>query len=540
MDENEEFEFRHRAEQEAAATPKYDKAAFANGPLKIGKEGFEDSLKQTLKDTDWITRNIAGAGSAVANAYEGLKDAPNAIYDAIRPKKLSDLIVGEKKHEISDSAKNWKTIADSAPVGNIVGNVAMLAPTAMIPGANTMAGAATIGALQGALLTPGDVKERAKSAAFGGAGGIAGAGLSRMINGAAPAAVNPNARMLASEGISLTPGQNAGGALKAFEDKATSIPILGNVINNARRKGLEDFNKAAINRATLPGMNVDGVGSGAVQDLRQGLGQAYDNILANSRANVLDPKYVQDMAQLRQMVAALPARERQAFDSILNREVSGRMAPNGMVNSENLQAVKSGMNDQIGNFANSTDGYQRQLGQALKQADANFRDLISRANPQNAKDLQAIDKAYANFKRIQRAASSVGSEEGVFTPAQLHNAVKALDRTKDKRAFSEGDALLQDLTSAGKDILPSKVPDSGTAGRLMNNMFSLGGLTSTAGGLAAALPAYVAYSRPGAAAINGVVNNGYIPVRNALQRALGNNPNAVRNLGSSLAELVGN
>lgn len=507
-----------KVQEQHGQAPKYDKEALSNGPLKIGKEGMGDALKQTLAGTDWITRNAAGAGSAVVNAYEGLKG------------------LGGKSD--ADQVANQKIIAESAPVGNIAGNVAMLAPTALIPGANTFTGAATIGALQGALLTPGTMQERGKAAAFGAGGGLVGTGVSRALGNAAPQGVNANVRTLADEGIGLTPGQNAGGWLKSFEDKATSIPVLGNVINNARRRGIEDFNRAAINRATLPGMQVDGVGNGAVHDLRQGLGQAYDDVLSRSNANVLDPQYVQQMAQLRGMVSALPQREQQAFDNILQREVGERMAPNGMVNAENLQAVKSGMGEQVGNFSTSTDGYQRQLAQALRQADANFRDLVSRANPQNAQDLQAIDRAYANFKRIQRAASGVGADEGVFTPAQLHNAARALDRTKDKRAFSEGDALMQDLTAAGKDVMPSKIPDSGTAGRLMNNLFSLSGLTSTAGGIAAAIPAAIAYSRPGSAAINGMVNNGYIPARNGLQRALANNPNVSRNLGTSLSKLV--
>ena len=209
-----------------------------------------------------------------------------------------------------------------------------------------------------------------------------------------------------------------------------------------------------------------------------------------------------------------------------------------MINAENLQAAKSGMGEQIKNFANSTDGYQRQLGQALKQADAEFRDLVSRANPQTAKDLQAIDRAYANFKRIQRAASGVGADEGVFTPAQLHNAVRALDKSKDKRSFSEGNALLQSLTAAGKDVMPSKVPDSGTAGRLMNNLFSLQGLASTAGGAAAAIPAYLAYSRTGSNLINRARNEGTVPLRNALQRILADNPDTARLIGTSLPSIA--
>ncbi len=84
MDENEEFEFRARAEREAAGAgqaPKYDKRAFDNGPLKIGKEGLGDSLREVLRDTDWLTRNIAGAGSAVVNAAD-VGDVQKTIHNA--------------------------------------------------------------------------------------------------------------------------------------------------------------------------------------------------------------------------------------------------------------------------------------------------------------------------------------------------------------------------------------------------------------------------------------------------------------------------
>lgn len=521
MDENEEFEFRARAERDAAGAgqvPNYDKRAFDNGPLKIGKEGLGDSLREVLRDTDWLTRNIAGAGSAVVNAAEGVKG-----------------LFGKTD---ADQVANQKIIADAAPVGNIAGNVAMLAPTALIPGANTVTGAATIGAVGNALITPGDIKERAKAAAFGAVGGAGGAKASQMLAKAGPAAVNPNVRKLTDEGIGLTPGQNAGGVLKAMEDKATSIPLVGDVINSARRRGLNEFNAAAIKRAKLPGMQVEGVGTGAVQDLRQGLGAAYDDVLSRSSANALDTDFVNKMASLRGMVSSLPAKEQKAFDAIIDREIGQRMAPNGMVNAENLQAVKSALGNEAKNFATSTDAYQRQLGQALKQADQEFRDLVTRANPQNATELAAIDKAYANFKRIQRAASGVGAEDGVFTPAQLLSASKAMDKTKDKRAFSEGSALLQDLAAAGKNVMQSKVPDSGTAGRLLGNMTTPNGLLSTLLGAGAAIPLSAAYSKTGSRVINSAVNKGAIPIRNALQRLLADNPNISRNTGSSLAELM--
>lgn len=487
-------------------------------PVKIGQDAFADTLRAELQNADWLTRNIAGAGSAVVNAWEGLKG-----------------LVGQTdEREVAAQ----KIIADEAPVGNIAGNVALLAPTMAIPGAATVRGAAAIGAGTGAALTPGSIKERLIAAGLGAAGGAGGAALSRSMQGARPVGQEAERALLAREGVALTPGQNLGGAAKAMEDKLTSVPFLGDVIQNARRRGVEDFNRAAISRATLPGQQIDDIGREGVAALRQQFGNAYDDVLSRSTVNATEPQFVQNVANLRGMVQNLPEREARAFDQLIAREIEPRMAPGGQINAENLQAVKSALGQNINDFSTSADAYQRQLGQAMKQLQSEFTDLVRRANPQNADDLRAIDTAYANFKRIQRAAAGVGAQDGVFTPAQLKNAAKAMDRTKDKRGFSEGTALLQDLAEAGQAVLPSKVPDSGTAGRTFGNLFSLSGLLNTAAGGVAALPAMVAYSRPGSAAINAAVNRGARPAFNAARNAIANNPRAATVGGITLADLL--
>ena len=43
-----------------------------------------------------------------------------------------------------------------------------------------------------------------------------------------------------------------------------------------------------------------------------------------------------------------------------------------------------------------------------------------------------------------------------------YGTLGAGDQSKDKGRFAEGNALMQDLSSAGKAVLPSSVPDSGT------------------------------------------------------------------------------
>ena len=93
-----------------------------------------------------------------------------------------------------------------------------------------------------------------------------------------------------------------------------------------------------------------------------------------------------------------------------------------------------------------------------------------------------------------------------FYPAQLNNAAKALDKSKDKRAFSEGTALMQDLTGPAKQVMPSSIPDSGTAGRTLANILNPINWPGMAVSGAASIPVSMMYSKPGMQAINTLYN----------------------------------
>lgn len=112
------------------ATPAYDKTAFDNGPLKVGKEGFGDALRSTLQDTDWGTRNIAAAGTALSGLYQGAKQ-----------------FVGMGDEQQIEANK---IMQQEAPVGAIAGNVAATAIPFGLAG-NSVKAAGAIGAGFGAL-----------------------------------------------------------------------------------------------------------------------------------------------------------------------------------------------------------------------------------------------------------------------------------------------------------------------------------------------------------------------------------------------------
>ena len=484
----------------------FDDLVPASGVQPAKRRGVFDDLIPQSDPAEGATLNFAGfdTGIGISPSFaRGLAGAGKAFMDAGRGLGLVD-----SADEVTKSAEKRLMDTTAGKVGNFAGSAAILAPTAFIPGANTVRGAAVINGVSNALLNEGDLSERLKSGAIGAVAGVlAGAGGQAATNGIARV-VRPNtsaeARKLLDEGVSLTPGQILGGGWKRTEDALTSIPILGDSIKSAQRRGIEDFNRVAIGRAVDPiGGQVQGVGREAVASAKQQLGQAYDNLLPTMQVDTLENQFVQNLANLRGMAQSLPKREAQQFDSIIEREIGERLANNGVLSGDNLKAAQAGMRNQAEGFATATDGYQRQLGQALKQAEQELRDLVMRSNPSKAAELAKINEGYANFKRLQRAAASVGAEDGIFTPAQLQNAVKAADKSKDKARFAQGDAMMQDLTDAGKAVLSQRVPDSGTPLRSVVAALGgagVGGVVAPGATLTAGLGALLgtaAYSRIG-------------------------------------------
>jgi hypothetical protein len=171
----------------------------------------------------------------------------------------------------------------------------------------------------------------------------------------------------------------------------------------------------------------------------------------------------------------MPKAEKAKFTAALS-DVKESMAK-GRLTSESFKELESSLGADARKLASSTNIYEGKLAPAVKQLQAELRDMLKRQAGDSADDLQKVNLGWANFKRVQRAAGSVGADDGAFSPAQFQNAVKALDKSKDKGAFSRGAALGQDLGDAGQSVLTGKVPNSGTAERLF---YGLGGLATGA------------------------------------------------------------
>lgn len=107
--------------------------------------------KEVVGDTNTF---LAGAGKAFTDLARGAGQALGVV----------------SRRDVADSRANDSALMSTTggKIGNIVGNVASLAPTALIPGAGTYAGASTIGAISGALQPSESTEETVKNLAIGG------------------------------------------------------------------------------------------------------------------------------------------------------------------------------------------------------------------------------------------------------------------------------------------------------------------------------------------------------------------------------------
>jgi hypothetical protein len=356
-------------------------------------------------------------------------------------------------------------------------------------------------------------EEKLKQAAIGGAtGGIlsgATSGISRLIS--PKASVNPNVQLLKAEGVTPTIGQTLGGGFNRAEEALSSVPVLGSMVSGARNRANTQFESAAHNRALKPiGLELPNGLSGrdAINFTESALKDKYDDVLGKIGAIQTDSAFNTKLSSLQSLVSkkVAPKAERAKFDSIV-REVKDSIDQNGYLTSDAYKTLESSLGSKANKLGMSTNIYEGDLAPAVKQLQQELKDMLQRQSGQYADDLKAANTGWANFKRVQRASSALGAEDGSFTPAQLQNAVKALDKSKDKGAFARGKALNQDLTDAGKAVLGNKVRDSGTTERAFLGAAGIGGLAFEPTIAASTLAGSSLYTQPGQKLLNALVSS---------------------------------
>lgn len=462
-------------DQLEAARSQFDAQTSKKTETPGGLKSFGAGVGRGVQEVALGAQQLVGHG---LQAVGGDQNSPNMLGRA------GNWLTQDVERGLARGAGEVQPFQQAHPIatgaGEIAGNIAATAPVAaVIPGAagaglagRAVQGAA-LGATQGALqpVTGGGnfATEKAKQIAEGAGLGVVSPAIGKAVSRVIAPKVDPIAQHLTNIGVKLTPGQALGGAFQRLEEGATSIPFLGDAIKAAQRRGIESFNTAAINRSLTPigGKLPAGMTSGheAVEYAADALSGAYDALLPKM-TGFMDKEFTGELANVRSLGSNLAPKQADQLNRIIKNEVEDRFTGGGRASGETVKKIEEKLGGLYRELKTSKDYDERSLGDAVQEVQASLRRMLDRNNPQVAGELQKINKGYANLLRVQTAAARTGAREGTFTPSQLNSAVRQMDTSKNKRAFAQGKALMQDLAEAGKSKLSQTVPDSGTPFRM--------------------------------------------------------------------------
>jgi hypothetical protein len=437
-------------------------------PIHGGAQLLTKMLPQGLvqagnRANNWLADNTG----LVARLPEG------GVDEAVR---LREADYNQRKPEGMD----WMRFAGNVASPTNIALGAAAAPARAASLGVKMAAGAGAGAAGAALapVTDGDnfAKDKAQQMMLGGAFGaftpVAVAGFSSAIS--PKASTDAGVALLKESGVRPTVGQTLGGWANRAEEKAQSLPIVGDAIAAARRRAVDQLNTAAINRATSPiGVKVDKIGQEGIKEAGDALSQAYDDVLSGLKSIKFDGQWRQDFGQLKTLAKGLPGPVRGTFNNKVRTLIEDRISPAGGMTSQTMKELDSELGQMARRYGRSSVASEQELGDAFMQAQALLRDQVGRNSPAAAGRLKDINTGWANLVRVEAAGKSAINNEGVFSPAQLNMGIRQADKSTRGRSVSRGTALMQDLGNAGAR-LGNRVPNSGTADRLILGGAGLG------------------------------------------------------------------
>lgn len=430
---------------------------------------------------------LIGAGNEVLNLGRGFAQAY----------KIGDQEKLAKDISESRTLKGELEKSDAGTLGGFLGSVAPVIAT----GGTSLPGAVASGIAYGALQPTLKDESRSANMAIGGAIGTVGPALGTLIGGAGSSGMfkaSDAARRLMARGIQPTIGQGIeqnmlGRALRGIEEGASSIPWVGSAVKGGRDRARNEFAKTVFNEVTdTAGLRpVKEIGERGIDELHNSFNKAYKKQLEG-----IDLPITEDLTQgitgiINDANRFMDADKRQFINNFVQSNLSAIDTTGNKISASQLHEIASNIKSKARSLIGSQDAQQAEVGSALGDIADSLAEYRNKFLPEQAKKaINSLDTGYAKYKRLERAASGVGAVEGEFTPAQLYNAIKALDKSKDKGKFARGSSLMQGITSDAKKVLSDRLGDSGTAPRMLNS-----NLLAQALGFAGIIPAKALMSR---------------------------------------------
>lgn len=432
----------------------------ANGLSAGLTEAIAPEKMMALRDANPWSTTIGEIGGAIGSTA-AIGGAGRAVAGRFAPRLL-----GETAATASYGARDFAQamrLGRAQNLGQVGRNVATDATYGGIYGQNT----------QGDPLS---------GAAIGTLGSLAGQGVAKGLGATVGGAQRTAAaEALRARGVPISVGRQLG--MGRAEDTAMSLPLVGGAIRNRQIDSFRGFNQAAFDEAGKPiGFSMAGpVGRDAVETLDDAVGDAYKSALGG-RSVPLDRQFGNDLTGAAPARLQLPDEVAVRADKLIENHI-GPLQQAGQLTGEMYQRARRG----LGNARNNANQIAGEFDQPYRETMTGVLDaydnLLMRGGGNDViEGLNAANAANKNLRILEDASldrakvGTVAGDVNIFTPAQLLQAAR-----KSETKYGESPELRQ-FAEQGQEVLPSTIPDSGTAGRLMLPSL-LTGVGAAGGGL---------------------------------------------------------
>lgn len=398
------------------------------------------------EDMSGTDKFLAGAGKAFYDVGRGVK-------------QLTGL---SSQTEIDDAKSLDAPLMKSGAgvAGNVAGNVALFLPTALVPGANTLTGAAAVGGAMGATQPVASDDSRLINTIMGAGGGLAGQGAANAIGRAVrpvQSALPPPLAGLAGKaddlGIPLTVAQKTGSRpLAITESVLENLPFTAD-----RQLASKATQRTAFNRAALStiGENADLATPEVLSAAKTRIGQNFKDLSARNVVG-LDDDFVNALNQVRDSVTDFSSSKiSESVDKAM------KLVAKGQISGKEYQKVRSSLGKQAQSAFNS----DAELGQALKSIKSALDEAATKSISEADKEAWTVARQqWQALKVIEKAAAPTSADAvaGNISPAKLAQALNAIDKNF---KFGKGQKDLGDIARIGQAFIKDQVPNSGTAQR---------------------------------------------------------------------------
>jgi hypothetical protein len=327
--------------------------------------------------------------------------------------------------------------------------------------ARNVATDATLGGIYGGT-TQGDP---IGGAGLGAGGSAIGQGLARGLGAAVGGAqISDAARTLRNEGVPISVARQMG--LGRAEDTLQSIPIVGDMSRARQLDSFQGLNQAMLRRAGEPiGFNPTRIGREGVEDFGQARSQAYTDAVQGVDAP-LDATFIERMQPIEGMMQNMSRQNRGQLAESL-RDALQIPADAGQITPQQFQDAMSNLRALRANAKGVMPNSAQTLRKAATTTMDALEDAMGRAGGQDViEGLQRANMANRGVNVAENAIldrAAIGTQAGqpnLATPAQWMGAL----RQSERRGYGDLPAM-RDLATAGQEVLPSVVPNSGTADR---------------------------------------------------------------------------